>query len=131
VGKKMLCYDKLWKLLIDKKIKKGELCRRANISNATLAKMGKGESVTLTVMEKICRELDCEISDIVDVIEEDIADSEQEDLTDMDLNQLCKKYYVPFHLMITATKEVGEDQDKVARWLIDYMEENGCLELRS
>lgn len=49
-----VCYDKLWKLLIDKKMKKTDLIREAKISSNVLAKMGKEESVSLESIGKIC-----------------------------------------------------------------------------
>lgn len=63
-----LSYNKLWKLLIDKNIKKLELRDMANISNNTLAKLGKNEPVAMTVLEKICSVLNCNIGDIVDYV---------------------------------------------------------------
>ena len=54
-------YDKLWKLLIDKKMNREELKRRAGISSTTLARMGKEENIGLAVLGKICDELDCDI----------------------------------------------------------------------
>ena len=60
-------YNKLFKLMIDKSIRKGELCRRAGISGTTLTKMSKGGSVTSDVLVKICRVLDCNVGDIMDV----------------------------------------------------------------
>lgn len=63
-----LSYNKLWKLLIDKNIKKLELRDMANISNNTLAKLGKNEPVAMAVLEKICSVLNCNIGDIVDYI---------------------------------------------------------------
>ena len=63
-----LSYNKLWKLLIDKNIKKLELRDMANISNNTPAKLGKNEPVAMTVLEKICSVLNCNIGDIVDFV---------------------------------------------------------------
>ena len=60
-------YNKLFKLMIDRKIKKGELARQAGISGTTLSKMSKGESVTSTVLVKICHVLKCGIGDIMEV----------------------------------------------------------------
>lgn len=60
-------YNKLFKLLIDKKMKKGELCEQAEISGTTLSKMAKGENVTADVLVKICRVLECNIGDIMDI----------------------------------------------------------------
>lgn len=58
-------YNGLWKLLIDKKMKKVDLMNRVEISSSTVAKMTKGELVSLKILEKICEELDCDFGDIV------------------------------------------------------------------
>lgn len=63
-------YKKLWKLLIDKKMNKGELCQATGICAGTMAKMSKNEPVTLTVLEKICDVLNCDIGDVVEKIQE-------------------------------------------------------------
>lgn len=63
----MICYDKLWKTLIDKHLKKTELRDKIRISNATLAKLGKNEPVNLKVIEAICKELQCGIEDVVEI----------------------------------------------------------------
>ena len=62
-------YKKLWKLLIDKDIKKKDLIERAKISPATVTKMGKNGHVTTEVLVKICTALDCGINDIMEVVE--------------------------------------------------------------
>ena len=66
-----VCYDKLWKLLIDKKMKKTDLIREAKISYNVLAKMGKEESVSLESVGKICSLLDCGVDDILDFIDDE------------------------------------------------------------
>ena len=58
-------YDNLWKLLIDKKLKKTDLISEAKISSTALAKMGRNEYVSLVVIDKICQFLECDVSDIV------------------------------------------------------------------
>lgn len=63
-------YKKLWKLLIDKDIKKKDLSERAGISPATITKMGKGGHVTTEVLVKICTALDCTIEDIMEILPE-------------------------------------------------------------
>ena len=63
-------YKKLWKLLIDKEMKKKELCAKACISTSSLTKMGKNGHVTTEVLAKICRALDCTVDDIMEVIPE-------------------------------------------------------------
>lgn len=59
-------YKKLWKLLIDKDIKKKDLIEKAKISPATITKMGKNGHVTTEVLLKICTALECNIEDIVE-----------------------------------------------------------------
>jgi len=60
-------YKKLWKLLIDKDIKKKDLCAQAGISSATITKMGKGGHVTTEVLLKICTALNCNVEDIMEM----------------------------------------------------------------
>lgn len=62
-----ISYNGLWKILIDKGMKKGDLKRRTGISSGTIAKMTNGEAVTLTVLEKICNEFNCDIGDLVEI----------------------------------------------------------------
>lgn len=61
-----VCYDKLWKLLIDKKMKKTDLIREAKISSNVLAKIGKEESVSLESIGKICSLFGCNVDDILE-----------------------------------------------------------------
>lgn len=61
-------YKKLWKLLIDKDMKKKDLAEAAGISNYTISKMGKGENITTDVLGKICSALDCTVDDIMEFV---------------------------------------------------------------
>lgn len=63
-----ISYNKLWKILIDKNMKKIDLKGLAGISSSSLAKLGKNEPVTLEVLMKICEALDVNIGDIVEFI---------------------------------------------------------------
>lgn len=63
-------YNKLWHRLIDMKLKKKDLRERAHLSSNVIAKMGRGESVTLETLAKICLALGCGIGDIVDLLPE-------------------------------------------------------------
>ena len=65
-----MCYDKLWKILIDRKMNRTDLKEMAGISFNVLAKMGKGETVSLESLRKICIVLDCNIGDIIEFINE-------------------------------------------------------------
>lgn len=62
-------YKKLWKKLIDKDMKKKDLCVAAGISHASMAKLGKNENVTTDILVKICEALRCDISDIMEITE--------------------------------------------------------------
>ncbi len=64
-------YNKLWKLLIDKNMKKYQLRQNAAISSNSLAKLGKDEFVSMEVLMKICSALECNIGDICEFVEED------------------------------------------------------------
>ena len=61
-------YEKLCKLLIDKDMKKKDICARAGISSSSITKMGKGRHVTTEVLGKICTALDCKVDDIMELI---------------------------------------------------------------
>lgn len=73
---KIISYDKLWKLLIDKKMNCTELKEKSGISTASLAKLGKSENLTTAVLLKICSTLDCNISDIMDVVDDNQTDTQ-------------------------------------------------------
>ncbi|MPX31050.1 XRE family transcriptional regulator, partial [Moraxella catarrhalis] len=60
-------YNNLWKLLIDKDLKRTDLINLANISSNVLARMGKNEPVSLESLEKICIALDCSIQDVLTI----------------------------------------------------------------
>ena len=64
-------YKKLWKLLIDKGMRKKDLQLAAGISSGVITKMGKGEAVTTTVLAKICKVLDCNIGDIMEFVDDE------------------------------------------------------------
>ena len=63
-----ISYNRLWKLLIDKKMTKTELRLAADISTTTLAKLGKDETVSMDVMLRICKVLNCGIEDVIEII---------------------------------------------------------------
>jgi DNA-binding Xre family transcriptional regulator len=60
-------YIKLFKLLLDKRLKKGEFCKLAGISTNSLAKIQRGESVTTDLLVKICHALQCDFGDIMEM----------------------------------------------------------------
>ena len=68
-------YKKLWKLLIDREMKKKDLCVMAKVSHASMAKLGKNENVTTDVLLKICSALHYDIGDIMEIIEESNTDN--------------------------------------------------------
>nr|DAQ71466.1 MAG TPA: Cro/C1-type HTH DNA-binding domain protein [Caudoviricetes sp.] len=63
-----ISYNKLWKLLIDKGMNKQDLGKIANISPASIAKLGKGANVTTDVLLKICEALECNLEDIIETV---------------------------------------------------------------
>ena len=72
-GEKMkLSYKKLWVLLVEREMKK------AGISSASLAKLGKGANITTDVLVKICEALNCDISDIVEIVRDEVLETKTE-----------------------------------------------------
>ena len=63
-------YNKLWKLLIDKKMNKTQLCEKARISTNAMARLVKNEDVRVEVLARICTELGCTLDEIVDILPE-------------------------------------------------------------
>ena len=61
-------YNKLWKMMIDKKRRKTELTHLAGISTNAMAKLGKNEDVRVNILEKLCTSLDCKLDDIVEFV---------------------------------------------------------------
>ena len=66
-----ISYNKLWKLLIDRNMNRTALRKAAGISSSSLAKLGKDENVTTDVLLRICKALDCELDDIVEIEREE------------------------------------------------------------
>ena len=63
-----ISYNKLWKILIDKNMKKSDLREKAGISSASLAKLSKGDNITTDVLLRICEVMDCRIEDILETV---------------------------------------------------------------
>lgn len=66
-----ISYKKLWKLLIDRDMKKKDLQQLAGISAASVTKLGKSENVNTEIIEKICVALQCDVSDIMEIVGKD------------------------------------------------------------
>ena len=66
--KMAISYNKLWKLLIDKEMSRTQMRLKAGISTKALAKLGKNESVNIDILIKICGALDCDITDIMEIV---------------------------------------------------------------
>ncbi len=62
-----ISYKKLWKLLIDRDMKKKDLCEIAGISSASMAKLGKNENINTSILVRICEALQCDTSDIMEI----------------------------------------------------------------
>ena len=65
-----ISYKKLWKLLIDRDMMKKALAQKANISSASIAKLGRNENVNTDIILKICTALECDFSDIMEIVDE-------------------------------------------------------------
>ena len=63
-------YKKLWKLLVDKEMSKGDLHKASGLSSSTMTKLRKSEDVSMEALRKICIVLNCNMSDIVEVVED-------------------------------------------------------------
>jgi len=63
-----ISYNKLWKLLIDKNMKKKDLQRLSGVSSATISKLGRNENVNTEILQKICAALDCDICAVVEFV---------------------------------------------------------------
>ena len=72
-----LSYKKLWVKLVEQDMKKTEFAKKAKISSASLAKLGKGANVTTDVLVKICEELKCDISDICEIVPDEAAEEKK------------------------------------------------------
>ena len=70
IGRFMVSYKKLWKLLIDKDMKKKDLAELAGISQYTVTKMNRGDNITTDVLVRICSALECSIEDIMEIVPE-------------------------------------------------------------
>ena len=64
-------YDKLWKLLIDNKMKKSDLAKAAQISQYTMTNLNNDRLVSMEIMLRLCKIFDCDIGDVMEVIEND------------------------------------------------------------
>ncbi len=65
-----ISYNKLWKMLIDKNMKKSDLKEKAGISSASVAKLGKGDNITTDVLLQICEAMDCHLDDIMETVDD-------------------------------------------------------------
>ena len=63
-----ISYKKLWKLLIDKDMKKKDLQKLSGISSASITKLGKNENVNTEILQKICSALECDIGDMMEIV---------------------------------------------------------------
>lgn len=64
-------YKKLWKLLIDRDMKKKDLLAASGISQSSLSKMGRNENVNTDILVKVCKALNCDVGDIMEIVQDD------------------------------------------------------------
>ena len=74
-----VCYNGLFKLLIDKGLKKTEFAKKVGISANTLAKLSRNEMVSMEMLVRICRKLECSLDDIVEILPETLIKDKQEE----------------------------------------------------
>ena len=96
-------YKKLWKMLIDKDMKKKDLCAKAGISSASVTKMGKNGHVTTEVLVKICSALNCTMDDIMEIIP-DPSSSREKQILERFIGPL-DRYYI-----IDNSRKLGDRQ---------------------
>jgi DNA-binding Xre family transcriptional regulator len=72
-----LSYKKLWIMLVERDLKKTEFAKKAGISSTSLAKLGKGANVTTDVLVKICEALNCDISDITEIVPDETSEEKE------------------------------------------------------
>lgn len=65
-----ISYNKLWKMLIDKDMKKSDLKEKAGISSASIAKLGRGDNITTDVLLRICEAMGCHLVDIMETVDD-------------------------------------------------------------
>jgi putative transcriptional regulator len=70
-GSMSISYKKLWHILLDKDLKKKDLAEMAGVSTYTINKLNRNENVTVEVLAKICRALDCTMDDILEVLDDE------------------------------------------------------------
>ena len=67
---KVISYNRLWKLMIDRGMKRHDLKEKTGISTASIAKLGRNDNITTAVLLKICNGLDCDLSDIMELVDQ-------------------------------------------------------------
>ena len=72
-----ISYNRLWKVLIDKRMKKTDLLAEADISTTTLAKLSKNQVVSMEVMARICKALSCDIGDVMEILQDALEDTDR------------------------------------------------------
>ena len=71
------CYNKLFKLLIDRGLKKKDLCKMAGISSTSVAKLGRGDNVNTEILCKICGALNCNVCDIMEFVPVNLVEQKE------------------------------------------------------
>ena len=108
-------YKKLWKLLIDKDMKKKDLCEKAGISPASVTKMGRNGHVTTEILVKICAALDCGIEDIIEIVPDEKqpsnkAEGQRGSFFDLRMKQRNVRRYVTLLLLFALVWQPPESR---------------------
>jgi len=69
----VVSYSKLWKLLIDNQMNKGDLQKASKMSSTSMAKLGRNEKVSLDILLRICKVLQCDIGDVMEAIDDELG----------------------------------------------------------
>jgi DNA-binding Xre family transcriptional regulator len=72
----MISYKKLWHLLLDKDLKKKDLITLAGVSSYTISKLNRGDNITTDVLQRICKGLECDLSDIMELVPDESGEDE-------------------------------------------------------
>ncbi len=72
-----ISYNRLFKMLIDRKMKKKDLCELAGISSSTMSKMGRDELISMEIIAKICLKLNCTVDDILEILPDEAESDER------------------------------------------------------
>ena len=121
-------YEKLWKLLVEKRLTKSDLCQMTGISTRTVAKLVKNQSVTTDTLLRLCEVLDCELSDILEISKEaptmTVYDAYKQHATLISEDEYCRLHALEYNGKQLLIKEVKKSAN---RRVVIHCQENGTV----